>query len=240
MKYPWLISAGQFFELLRPAALVVSALLSVWVLASARRRGFRLPATLLWTVGTLLFPVIVLPMYLVAILILRSRPTLEGVGENGQTPSPSRFRYLLPTAYGVVLLSAVMLYVLTDYRSVDAHLARAAQARVMNQRSRTISEYKAALLLEDNPHTHKLLGMELVENRQWSEALRELRKAEDGGERDDSVTFNIARGLSAIGQEEEARREFQKFLASPACVAAIPDTRCETAREKLGSSAKPP
>jgi len=236
VKFPWQISAGQFFELLRPAALVLSALLSVWVLTSSRRRGYRLPASLSWTLGTFFFPVIILPIYLVTILIKRRSDKNADEGET--KASRLRFRYLLPCAYAVVLLSAISLYVYADYRSVDAHLARAAQAKVMNQRARTIREYEAALRLEDNPHTHKLLGMELVDDGQWTAALRELRAAESGGEQDDVLTFLIGRALDATGHVDEARLEFQKFLASQACVGPIPDNRCDNAREKIGEARK--
>lgn len=229
MKLPWPISAGEFFEILRPAALILAALLSVWVLASARRRGFHLAAVLAWTVGTFFFPLIVLPVYLVVILFVRR--SLDG----DDTNAPPKFRYALPIAYGVVLLSLVSLYLYRDYQSVDAHLARAAQARVMNQRARTIREYEAALRIEDNAHTHKLLGMELAEEGQWSAALRELRAAESGGEDDDSLTFTIARACEATGQTSEARKQFQKFINSPACKNPVPDSRCDNARVKMAN-----
>ena len=68
------ISAGELFELIRPAALILSALISTWVLASARRR-FPFYVALLWAVATLLFLPIVLPLYLIAVLIWhRSEP----------------------------------------------------------------------------------------------------------------------------------------------------------------------
>lgn len=231
MKLSWPISAGEFFEILRPAALILSALLSVWVLASARRRGFRRTAVLAWTIGTFFFPLIILPIYLVVILFVRRTRRIDG----DDTNTLPKFRYAFPIAYGVVLLCLVSLYLYRDYQSVDAHLARAAQAKVMNQRARAIREYEAALRIEDNPHTHKLLGMELAEEGQWSAALRELRAAESGGEGDDSLTFTIAHTCEATGQTSEARKQFEKFINSPACKNPVPDSRCDSARVKMAN-----
>jgi tetratricopeptide (TPR) repeat protein len=223
VKLHWPISAGEFFELLRPAALLLSALLSAWVLASTRRRHFRLLASLAWATGTFFLPLIVFPIYLVVILFF-TQTTADAL---------PKFRYALPFAYAVGLLSLVSLYLYTDYKSVDAHLARAAQAKVMNQRARAIREYEAALRIEDNPHTHKLLGVELADEGDWSAALRELRAAESGGEPDDALAFMIGRAFEATGQPSEARNQFEKFLNSRACKNPVPDSRCENARTKL-------
>jgi hypothetical protein len=239
VKLNWQISAGEFFELLRPLALVISALLSTWVLASARRRRLHWAAAISWAIGTFLFPFIVLPIYFIArswITQPQSRnPDADATAESGPS-SPVRLRVLLPAAYGLILLTLVGLYVYRDYQTVDAHLARAKQAKVMNRPASAIREYRAALGLEDNPHTHKLLGIELAETKQWVEALRELRAAESGGEPDDSLPFRIAQALEATGQTNEALAEFKKFLARNACTEAPPDPRCNTARNRVLTS----
>jgi tetratricopeptide (TPR) repeat protein len=234
------ISAGEFFELLRPAALVLAMLASIWVLANARRRGFRLYAGLAWALGTFFLPFVVLPLYLI-VLILRHSATarLRSTDENRSEPNTEsralvvKYRLLLPAAYGIVLFGVTGVYLYRDYRSVDAHLARATQAKLVSQPAKTIREYRAALALEDNPHTHKLLGLELADTKQWGEALKEFRLAERGGEPDESLPFRVAQALSARGEHVEAVVEYQRFLKSHACVQALPDERCEAARKAL-------
>lgn len=237
MKLFWQISAGEFFELLRPAALVTSALLSTWVLASARRWGFRFAGVSAWTIGSFLFPFIILPIYLIARASIKRSTTIkptdqEAPAEASSSPPP-KLRFLLPAVYGLVLLSLIGIYLYRDYYSIDAHLARAAQAKVMNNHPKALREYRAALTLEDSPHTHKLLGMELALTQQWTESLRELRAAESGGEPDDSLSFRIAQALEANGQTKEALTEFKRFLDSQACTDLQPDSRCHTARDRI-------
>jgi MFS family permease len=152
-----------------PAAFVVSALLSTWVLASARRR-FQLLYALGLAIGTLFFPVIVFPIYLVLMLWhKRSGP-------------PPRWRFTLPLLYGTIAVSAIIAFYYFDNRTVDAHLARANRAKLREDTNTAIREYKAALALEDNPHTHKLLAIELVKAGRSEEAKVEFRLAEQGGE----------------------------------------------------------
>lgn len=230
------ISAGEFFELLRPVALVTSALLSSWVLASARRHEFRWPAISAWTIGTFLFPFIIIPIYMVTRASKR-RSTTNKIDKKeaveGKSSMPSKLRFLLPAGYAVVVLSLIGLYLFRDYHSLDAHLARAAQAKVMNNHPQAMREYRTALKLEDSPHTHKLLGIELAESHLWVEALHELRYAESGGEPDDSLSFRIAQALEAGGQTKEASTEFKRFLSSRACTQAQPDSRCGTAHDRV-------
>jgi len=92
------MSAGELFELIMPVAYVASALLSTWVLASARKR-FQLHFALALALGTLFLPVVIFPLYL-AIIIWRKadRP-------------PQRWRYTLPLLYAVIVLTAIGLYV---------------------------------------------------------------------------------------------------------------------------------
>jgi hypothetical protein len=163
------MSAGEWFELISPAVFLISALLSTWVLASARKRT-PLRAALGWALGTLLLPFVVLPLYLSLLLL---RPT--------EVRLP-RGRFLVPLAYGVIAVGAISFYIYRDRQSVDAHLARAVQAKLVEDQATAIREYRRALALEENAHTRKLLAIELALAGQLSEAETELRLAEQGGE----------------------------------------------------------
>ena len=172
------ISAGELFDLLMPAASVISALLSTWVLASARRR-FRFYYAIALAIGTLFLPLIVFPIYLV-IMLWRKR-----------NDPPPRWRYALPLLYAAIVLTAIVTYFYLDRRSVDAHLARATRAKLVEDANAAIREYRQALALEDDPHTHKLLAIELANAGYVSEAISEFRLAQQGGEPDDSIPYRI-------------------------------------------------
>lgn len=163
------MSAGELFDLITPAAYVASALLSTWVFASARKR-LRLHLALALALATLFLPLVVFPLYLAAIIWLKP---------DKRRP---RWRYSLPLLYAVILLSAIGLFVYFDGRSVDAHLARAARAKLVYDHHTAIKEYRQALALEDDPHTHKLLAIELADAGYTSEAESEFRLAGQGGE----------------------------------------------------------
>lgn len=159
------MSAGQLFDLIMPAASAASALISTWVLASARKR-FQLHYALGLAIGTLFLPLIVFPFYLV---LMMYRPKVG---------PPKRWRYSLPLLYAVIALLSIGAYFYFDSRTVDAHLARATQAKLIEDSATAIREYRAALALEDNPHTHKLLAIELANAGNISEAMVEFRLAE--------------------------------------------------------------
>ena len=161
--------AGELFDFIRPVFLLLAALISLWVLASARKR-FSLLIAFAWAVATLFLPLVVFPAYLAVILLWR-RPVRA-----------RRWRFLLPLAYGVVVIAALGLYFYVDHQSVDAHLARANQAKLVEDHGTAIREYRGALAVEDNPHTHKLLAIELANAGQLNEALAEFRLAQQGGE----------------------------------------------------------
>jgi len=164
------MSAGELFDLIMPAAYVASALLSTWVLASARKR-FQLHFAFALALATLFLPVVTFPLYLAAIIWRRpDKP-------------PQRWRYALPLLYAVILLSAIGLFVYFDGRTVDAHLARAARAKLVDDHNTAIKEYRQALAVEDNPHTRKLLAIELANAGYTSEANEEFRLAQQGGEK---------------------------------------------------------
>jgi hypothetical protein len=163
------MSAGEWFELISPAVFLLSALLSTWVLASARKR-FSIYVAFGWAVGTLLLPLIVLPVYVAAIVLWRPQERSR------------RLRLLLPLAYGVIVVGAVSLNFYSDRQIVDGHHARAVQAKLVDDYATAIREYRRALSLEENAHTRKLLAVELALAGQLSEAASELRLAEQGGE----------------------------------------------------------
>ena len=91
------ISAGELFDLIMPVASVISALLSTWVLASARRR-FRFYYAIALAIGTLLLPLIVFPIYLVIMLWSK------------RSDSPPRWRYALPLLYFLIVLIVTVTY----------------------------------------------------------------------------------------------------------------------------------
>ena len=216
------ISAGELFDLIRPAVLLLSALLSVWVLASARKR-FSFALALSWAVATFFLTPIVLPIYLIVLLLRRGIPLNRQV----------RWRFLVPFCYGLIVAGGIAFYLYNQTRGVDVHLAQAAYAKLRGNRVKAIAEYRAALREEDDPHIRKLLGVELFEAGNLTEALAELQRAESGGEDDDLVILRIASLLDALGQPHRARLEYERFLLSPLCTQPVPDKRCETAKSLL-------
>jgi tetratricopeptide (TPR) repeat protein len=138
-------------------------------------------------------------------------------------------KLVLPLLYALALLSIGALYFYRDYHSFDAHLARAANARLLNERAAAIREYRAALRLSDDAHTRKLLAVQLAEDGQTEAALNELRAAERGGEPDALIPYRIAHALDALGRPAEADLEYQKFTRSSLCAHASPDARCAEA-----------
>ena len=215
------ISAGELFELIKPAVLVLSALLSTWVFVSARKR-FSFPAALIWALASFFLTPIVFPLYLIVLLVRR-----------GITQRQIRWKILAPLVYALLVLAGVSAYLRQQNRGVDAHLARAEHAKLRGNRAETIAEYRAALLERDDPHTRKLLGIELYDSGYWTEALGELRKAEEEGEPDDLVIFRIATLLDLLNLTSQAQLEYKRFLESGSCVQPLPDRRCESARGRI-------
>jgi hypothetical protein len=229
------ISAGEFFDLIRPAVLVVSAVISTCVFASARKR-FPLYLSFIWALGILVFPLIVLPLYFVSLLLMRRQAAPIGDDRHSRPSASSvKNRFAVPLFYGVVVLSSIGVYFYRDSQTVDAHLAKAAQARLLENRVKTIDEYKKALALEDNPHTHKLLAIELGDAGNWKEAVSEFRLAELGREPDDSIPFRLGQLLEKSNQKDDARLEFEKFLKTGSCGQEIVDARCAEARARIES-----
>jgi len=223
------ISAGEFFELIRPTVLVLSAVVSIWVLASARRHRFLSFVAITWALGTLFFPLITFPLYLIVRFIRQQsgRPH-DGTAEQktiSSSPAP-RWRIAIPLAYAAIVFPLIGLYLYRDYQSVDGHLARAAQSKLVGKRGGAISEFRAALEIDDNPHTRKLLAMELAETGDRTGALFELRTAEQRGETDHLMAFHVATLLDSLNLPNQATLEYQRFLESSACTQPLPDERC--------------
>lgn len=142
-----------------------------------------------------------------------------------------RGQYAPPLLYALALLCTGAIYFYRDHQSFDAHLTRAAHARLLSQRPATIREYRAALRLSDDAHTRKLLAIQLAEDGQTEAALAEFRAAEQGGEPDELLAYHIAHTLDALGKPAEARLEYQKFLQGNLCNRPLPDARCEEIRQ---------
>jgi hypothetical protein len=213
------MSAGELFDLIRSAVIVLSALLSTWILTSARRR-FRLYQALLISVAAFFLPFVILPLYL-AMLLAWPRPKR----------AVTRWRFAVPLLFLTTILTIASVYTVIDERTVDAHLARASMARVHSDSTTAIKEYRAALKLEDDPHTHKLLAQTLDDTGFFMDAITEFRIAEQGGEPDDSIHFRLALLLEKIDHKGESILEFKKFVASETCLQI--DYRCEAARQRI-------
>ena len=184
--------AGELFEFVRPVVVVISILLSAWVLASARKR-FLTAVAFAWTVGTLFLPFIVLPVYL-AVILLWQRP----VRTRG-------WRFILPLLYATVLLGATGLFIYHENQTVDEHLARANQAKLVEDHATAIREYREVLTIENNAHTRKLLAIELANAGQLNEAMAEFRLAQQGGEpiscpRDTPKCEEIVKGMTGLSR----------------------------------------
>jgi tetratricopeptide (TPR) repeat protein len=235
------ISAGELFELMRPIAWVLSALVSAWVMASTRRQGFRPYAIILWTLSSLLLPLVVLPLYLIVKLRLRYHArdgrAISDARQTGAAPDSRRAwtARIWPALYLVVVLGLTALYFYRDYRSLDAHLWRANNAKLRGPHTKVIAEYRAALQLEDDPHTHKLLAIELAADGRAEEALTEFRAAERGGEPDPQLPYEMGLALDALGRERDALPEYKRYAGGPPCTQALPDTRCTTARARIAA-----
>ncbi|MDQ1522426.1 MAG: hypothetical protein QOE47_350 [Pyrinomonadaceae bacterium] len=263
MTTRWQISAGELTAWLPPLLYAFAALASAWVLHDARRRRFPLYAVALWTLATLIYAPVVLPLYLVARLFKPHPTDTDAAAEStadeqvaddqiagelaadeqvadhqvadkhvtdaDELPTlraPLRLRryvslrlrrYAPSLLYAAALLAAGAFYFYRDYHSFDAHLARAANARLLNRRDATIREYRAALRIVDDAHTHKLLAVQLAEDGQAEAALAELRAAERGGEPDELLTLRIASALDTLGRAEEAVAAYEKFSRSESC-----------------------
>jgi tetratricopeptide (TPR) repeat protein len=144
--------------------------------------------------------------------------------------APTLLYLLPPLVYLLIVTTLGTLYFIYDYRSLDAHLARASNAKLNAQHARAAAEYRAALRLRADPHTRKLLGLELAALQQWPDALAELRAADAAGEPDPALPFHLAAALAALDRKDEAHTQYQRFLAGALCTQPRPDARCAQAR----------
>ncbi len=244
------ISVGQLFDVLLPAALALAIVCSTLVLADARRRALRRYTIIAWTLGTLILPCTVLPLYLLARLWQRApqpsddatKPTATTADDDAaQTqqralktrPRSFASRHAPTLAYAALLTALGALFFYHYYFGLDGHLARASNAKLHEQHARAANEYRAALHSADDAHTRKLLGLELAASGQRAEALVELRAAEQGGEPDAALPYHIASTLDALDRRAEAVNEYQRFLVSDLCAQSVPDERCQSARTRV-------
>ncbi len=218
------MSASELFDLISPAVTVISAVVSTWVLTSARRR-FKLYQALLIAGASFFLPLIVVPLYLVTLLLWK-RPRVQLV----------KWRLVIPLAFLVVLLGTLTLNKFLDDRTVDAHLSRAKLAKVKNDPNTAASEYRKAIEIENDPHTHKLLAHVLEGAGNLNEAITELRIAEKGGEPDDAIYYHLGDFLQRAQRKDESIVELKKFVASPTCLQI--DARCEDARQRIEKVAR--
>jgi tetratricopeptide (TPR) repeat protein len=213
------MSAGELFDFISPAVVVISAFLSTWLLVSARKR-FPLYVALPLAIAAFFLPFVILPLYLATLLLWR-KEKVTGI----------KWRLPLPLLFLTTILTVVGIYTYVDERSVDAHLSRASLAKVHSEPNKAIKEYREALRLEDNPHTRKLLAQTLDESGYFMEAITEFRRAERGGENDDAIHFRLALLLEKIDHQGEALMEFKEFVNSETCLQI--DYRCEAARQRI-------
>ena len=164
-------------------------------------------------------------------------PVAEAKSSNKPPATLRKSRLTLPLAYALLALALGALYMYRDMRSVDAHLARANYARLRSQREMTIRELQSALALEDDPHTRKLLGVELIDAGRWNEAIAEFSAAERGGEPDEKLSYHIAAAFDALSRPAEAAPRYQQFLNSRLCTQQLPPTSiCVAASARLNAS----
>ena len=218
------MSASELFDLVRPAAVVASALLSTFVFWSSLKR-YPFYLSLLWAIATFFLPLIVLPIYGLVLLLKRSKAAPR-----------ARLQFILPVVYLIIILSTAATYKYFDDRSIDAYLARAANARVRLNPQAAIQEYREALKIEDTPHTRKLLAATLEEAGVNSEAIDEYRAAERGDEPDDMIHYRLGVLLEKGNEKDEALIEFRKFVSSDTCLHV--DDWCEDARQKINAVKK--
>ena len=212
------MSAGEFFELISPIVFAISILLSAWVLASARKRFSTLIA-FVWAIGTLALPLVVLLVYLSVILIW-------------QWPGRSRrLRWLLPFAYGAILLAGLGMFLNHESATTDAYLANATRAKLVEDHTTAISEYRRALTIENDPHIHKLLALELMQVGYLPDAVSEFRLAQEGGEPDDFIYYYLGLLFDRLNLKGQAKQEFENFLLSTTCTQDEP--KCAEVRERI-------
>lgn len=155
----------------------------------------------------------------------------------GATHALARLAPSLFYAAALLLIGAVYFY--ADYRSFDAHLARAERAKLYRRGESASEEYRAALGVREDAHTRKLLGLELLRAGRAEEALAELRAAGRGGEPDESITFHVATALDALGRRPEAADAYRQFLRVRACAQPGADARCDAAGARLAALEAP-
>lgn len=245
MGNAWQISAASFFEALRPAGFVLAALLSAWVLADARRRGLNASTIALCALAVFLLLHVALPLYLAALILFpRPRQQPDATPDAGSRRARSVIGSVIvsraaPALYLLTVLALGGFYFYRDSRSADGLLARAGDAKLVGQGDDTIRALRAALAAEDDPHTRKLLGVELMAAGNFDEAVHELRTAERGGDPDDTISYHVAVSLDALDRPAEAVAAYRVFLQTNTCTQKLPAAQCLTADARLRAARSP-
>jgi tetratricopeptide (TPR) repeat protein len=220
------MSSYSLFELLAPVFFIFSAMVSAYVLTDTLKHKSRWYTAISWTIASLIFPLIVIPIY----LIFRKRAKHE---EQLVNKALNRTTIYVISLYLTITLSIGSVFYYRDYKSFDAHLERANYARLKGQRDKLIYEYSQALQLKDDPHTHKLLAIELLNANQYGKALEEFFIAKKGGEPDESLSFHIAYTLDTLNRKDEALAYYNKFLNSQLCQKPTLNPQCEIAKSLI-------
>jgi tetratricopeptide (TPR) repeat protein len=135
--------------------------------------------------------------------------------------------------YAAALLLVGVVYFYADYRSFDAHLARAERAKLYQRPEAALDEYRAALGVREDAHTRKLLGVELLRAGRAAEALEELRAAGRLGAGDETISFHAGSALDALARRDEAAEAYREFLRGPSCSKPEPEALCGVALSRL-------
>lgn len=218
-------SASLFSATLRPWLFIACALLSTAALYDTRRCGFAFYASALWTLAILFYPHIFFPLYLIA----RYRQRRNSDHRAHSATSSRRaiaLNLLIPLVYLSLVVSVFIFLFERDEHSFDACLERAVAAKVRDDHHAAIDNYRAALAVQTDAHTRKLLGLELFEVKNWAAALEQFRAAQDAGEPDAALDYYIATSLANLKRDTEAHPYFARFYRSALCTQAVPDQKC--------------
>jgi hypothetical protein len=222
------ISAGELFELIRPAALILSALISTWVFASARRR-FPLYVALLWAGRD---------SFVSCQLFYRSTSSQAMIWHRSDSRLTFVGRIIMPLIYAAAVLGGTLFYLRQERPWCRCSPGSGRLREGARNHREAIAQYQAALVESDDPHIHKLLGIELSAMNYWTDALGEFRLAQRGGEPDDLIIVHVAGLLNVLNQPNQARLEYERFLTSSLCTQQLPDERCEKVRKVIESPVK--
>lgn len=223
-----LVSAGGLTEVLQPVLFAVAALVSAIVLADALRGGFNIYEVAGWTLATFFYPYIIFPLYIIARFIKRREPRPR------RKFTQTILRVFVPAfVYLLIILSIGAVLREREAHSFEHYLERAIAARLRDRHLEAADAYRAALAVQDDPHTHKLLGVQLMMSHKWADAYEHFLAAEKGGENDEALSFYLASVLDELKRGDEAVGYYLKFTTTSLCKRAVPDQRCQSAQARV-------